>query len=138
MAWFADKERRVELLESHGLPVIFTGARIEDNGFFALYLQADEALLPRGHASRGWELHVSLGYRSDYPEGTAEILRDHINGVWANRYHVLIVEWIGQGGAAMIDAEDPIVQDLLIQVAHVLGYYGNGRHTAPRQLHVSL
>ena len=61
MAWFADKDRRVELLERHGLPVIFTEARIEDNGFFALYLRADEALLPRSHVSRGWELHVSLG-----------------------------------------------------------------------------
>ena len=128
----------MELLEKHGLPVVFTEARIEDSGFLALYMWADEALLPRSHVSRGWELHVSLGFQSDYPEGTAELLVNCINGVWANRYHVLIVEWIGQGGAAMIDAEDPIAQDLLIQVVHVLGHYGNGRHTAPRQLHVSL
>ena len=138
MAWFVDKDRRVELLERHGLPVIFTEARIEDNGFFALYLRADEALLPRSHVSRGWELHVSLGYRSDYPEGTAELLRDHINAVWSDRFHILIVEWIGQGGAAMIHVEDPITQDLVIQVAHVCGHYGNGLHTEPRQLHVSL
>ena len=129
---------RAKLLEKHGLPVIFTEARIEDNGFFALYLQADEALLPRDHASRGWELHVSLGYRSDYPEGTAELFRDHINAVWSERYHVLNVEWVGEGGAAMIHEADPLNQDLLIQAAHVCGYYGNGLHTNPRQLHVSL
>ena len=138
MAWFADAEQRAELLVQHGLPVVFTEARIDASGFFALYLRADESLLPRSHASRGWELHVSLGYRADYPEGGAEFLRDRINGFWATRYHVLLVEWVGHGCAAMIDQEDPLVQDLLIQVAHALGHYGNGRHTAPRQLHVSL
>ena len=138
MAWFADKDRRVELLERHGLPVIFTEARIEDNGFFALYLRADEALLPRSHVSRGFDLHITLGYASDYPEGAAELLRDHINAAWSDRFHVLIVERIGQGGAAMIHAEDPVTQDLLIQVAHACGYYGNGLHIEPRQLHVSL
>ena len=138
MAWFADRDHRVELLERHGLPVIFTEARIEDNGFFALYLRADEALLPRSHVSRGFDLHITIGYASDYPGGAAEVLRDHINAVWADRFHVLIVEWIAQGGAAMIHAQDPINKDPLITWAHRNGHYGNGLHTKPRQLHVSL
>ena len=131
MAWFPDAELRMELLKKHGLPVVFTEARI-DNGFLALYMRVDEAVLPRSNVSRGFELHVSLGYSSDYPEGTAEIFLNYINAVWSNRFHVLAVEWVGHGGAAMIHAEDPLRQDMVVQVTHACGYYG------ARQLHVSL
>ena len=43
MAWFADAEQRAELLVQHGLPVVFTEARIDASGFFALYLRAMRA-----------------------------------------------------------------------------------------------
>ena len=86
MAWVA----------RNGLPIIFTEARVEGNGFFALYLRADEALLPRSDVSRGWELHISLGYESDYPAGAAEVLCEAINAAWAERYHVLDIEWFGR------------------------------------------
>ena len=138
MAWFPDYKERREAIMRHGLPIIFEEVRLTPDGFLALYQRADEALLPRSHVSRGFDLHITLGYASDYPEGAAELLRDHINAAWSDRFHVLIVEWIGQGGAAMIHAEDPVTQDLLIQVAHACGYYGNGLHIEPRQLHVSL
>ena len=138
MAWAPNWEERLAWVARNGLPVVFTEARVEDNGFFALYLRADEALLPRSDVSRGWELHISLGYESDYPEGVAEVLCEAINAAWADRYHVLDIEWFGKGGAAMVRGSDPVSQDLVIQVAHRCGHYGNGVHVKPRQLHVSL
>ena len=130
--WYADAGDRMRWVERNGLPVLFTEARISADGFVALYLEADEAVLPRSNVSRGFELHVSLGYRQDYPDGMAEVLCEHVNAQWSNRYHVLDIEWVGHGGAAMIHAEDPLRQDLVIQVTHACGYYG------ARQLHVSL
>ena len=79
MAWAPNWEERLAWVAQNGLPVVFTEARLEDNGFFALYLRADEALLPRSDVSRGWELRISLGHESDYPEGVAEALREAIN-----------------------------------------------------------
>ena len=138
MAWFPNWQEHREAIMHHGLPIIFEEVRLTPDGFLALYLRADEALLPRSHVSRGFDLHITLGYSSDYPKGVAELVRDHINAVWAGRFHVLDVEWVGKGGAAMIRATDPIVENLLISWAHKVGYYGNGLHTEPRQLHVSL
>ena len=125
-------------MAQNGLPVIFTEARVQDDGFFALYLRADEALLPRNDVSRGWELHISLGYSSDYPAGVAELLCGAINAVWADRYHGLDIEWVGKGSAAMIRGSDPVSQDLVIHWAHSCGHYGNELRVEPRQLHVSL
>ena len=122
----------------NGLPVIFTEVRVQDDGFFALHLRADEALLQRSNVSRGWELHLSLGYSCDYPAGVAEALCGAINAAWADRYHVLDIEWVGKGGAAMVRGSDPVSEDPLIQWAHSCGHYGNGVHVKPRQLHISL
>ena len=138
MAWYPNWQERREAIMHHGLPVIFEEARLSPDGFLALYLRADEALLPRSHVSRGFDLHITLGYASDYPKGVAEMVRDNINAVWANSFHVLDIEWVGEGGAAMIRATDPVAENLLIKWAHKTGYYGNGLHTNPRQLHVSL
>ena len=138
MAWFPNYKERRAWLERNGLPVIIQEARLGPDGFLALYLRADDAVLPRSNVSRGWDLHITLGYASDYPKGVAELVRDHINAVWADRFHVLDIEWVGEGGAAMIRATGPIAENLLISWAHKLGYYGNGVHVRPRQLHVSL
>jgi hypothetical protein len=138
MAWFPNWQERREAIMRHGLPIIFEEVRLSPDGFLALYLRADEALLPRSHVSRGFDLHITLGYASDYPKGVAELVRDQINAAWTGRFHVLDIEWVGEGGAAMIHAEDPVAQDPLITWAHKTGYYGNGLHTKPRQLHVSL
>ena len=125
-------------MAQNSLPVVFTEGRVEDNGFFALYLRADEAILPRSDVSRGWELHIALGYRSDYPTGVAEALCEAINAVWADRFHVLDIEWFGTGGAAMVRGGDPVSQDLGIHVANRCGHYVNGVRVKPRQLLVSL
>ena len=136
--WFPNSLERKEWIKRNGLPIIIEEARISPDGFLALYLHADDAVLPRSNVSRGWDLHITLGYSSDYPKGVAEQVRDHINAVWANCYYVLDIEWVGEGGAAMIRGTDPIAENMLISWAHKVGYYGNGVHVRPRQLHVSL
>ena len=85
------------------------------------YLCVDEALLPRSDVSRGWELHISLGYKSDYPPGVAEVLCEAINVAWVDRYHVLDIEWVGKGGAAMVRGSDPF-KGPLIHAAHSCGH----------------
>ena len=138
MAWAPNWEERLAWVAQNGLPIIFTEARIEDSGFFALYLRADDAALPRSNAHRGWDLHITIGYSSDYPDGVAELLAHAINSMWADRYHVLDIEWVGKGGSAQIRGTDPISTDPLISWAHRVGFYGNGLRVRPRQLHVSL
>ena len=138
MAWFADSHERLAWILRNGLPVIIEEARVQADGFVALYLRADDAVLPRSNVSRGWELHVALGYTSDYPEGTADSFCELISARWAGRFHVLDIEWIGKGGAVMIRAADPIAEDPFVKWLHSHGWYGNGLHTEPRQLHVSL
>ena len=85
MAWFPDYKERRAWLERNGLPVIFEEARVSD-GFVALYLRADAVLL-RSNAHREWDLHITLGYTTDYPVGVAELLCEHINALWAGRFH---------------------------------------------------
>ena len=138
MAWFPNYKERRAWLERNGLPVIIQKARLGPDGFLALYLRADDAVLPRSNVSRGWDLRITLGYSSDYPEGVAELLCEHINAARAGRYYVLDIEWVGEGGAAMIRGSDPIAEDPLIHWLHRNGHYGNGRWVRPRQLHVSL
>ena len=130
--WFADCKERKAWLERHGLPVIIEEARITPDGFVAIYVQAEDTCLPRSNVSRGFPLHVTLGFRGDYVEGVAELLCDFINGHWANKFYVFDIEWVGHGGAAMIRRTDPLYLDPLIVYLHDNGYYG------ARQMHVSL
>ena len=136
-AWFPDWEARKKWVERNGLPVIFQEARVapDVDGFVALWLTADDAVLPRSTATRGFALHISLGYRGDYPRGYAEVMCEFINARWANRFHVLDIEWMGHGGAAMIRSTDPVALDPLIAYLHDNGHYGI---VDTRPLHVSL
>ena len=129
--WYADWWERKEWIERNGRPVIIQEARVQDD-FVAIYLEADEAYLPRSHGSRGFPLHVSLGFLDDYPEGVAAMLCEFVNAQRAQQYYVLDIEWVGHGGAAMIRGMDPFALDPLIKLLHANGYYG------ARQLHVSL
>ena len=138
MAWAPNWEERLAWVARNGLPIIIEEARVQGDGFVALYLRADDAVLLRSNLSRGWDLHITLGYTSDYPEGVPDILCEHINAVWAGRFHVLDVEWIGKGGTAQIRGSDPIAEGPLIQWLRRNGHYGNGKWVRPRQLHVSL
>ena len=138
MAWFADSDHRLAWVGKNGLPITSVEARVQEDGFVAIFLTADEAVVPQSNACRGWEPHIALGYRSDYPEGAAELVCDHINAAWSGRFHIVDVEWIGKGGSAQIRGGDPLAEDPLIRWMHRHGHYGNGRFVWPRQLHISL
>ena len=51
---------------------------------------------------------------------------------WANRHVVLRVQWVGSGGAAMLDPTDALASDPDLIALHSAGYYRD------RQIHISL
>ena len=139
MSWYSDYHIRRERLERDGLLVLVRGARIDpDTGFVAVYLEANEGDLLRSNADRDFDLHVTLGYASDYCAGIAEDAIDRINQRWRGRLVRLRVAWVGGGGSLQLAADDPFVCDPDIWWLQKKGYYGNGVKCLPRQLHVSL
>ena len=72
---------------SNGLPVIISGLELLDNGFLSISLDVEEVYLPRSHADRGFDLHVSIGYIQDYDNPTTALkaaLRLHNR--WSGRW----------------------------------------------------
>ena len=65
--WYPDWQRRVDRLKAAGLPVVVQGLQVAPNGFLALQLQADDAVLPRSNRDRGFPLHISIGMLHHYP-----------------------------------------------------------------------
>ena len=71
--WFPEWRYRIKMLYVGGLDGDILEARVDaETGFVALCLDAWETILPRSHAERGFPLHVTLGFASDYGEGVAE------------------------------------------------------------------
>ena len=123
--WWQLSQRIVHL----GLPVQVLGvARLDD--LVALRLDADEALLPRTHAQRGFPLHISLLFQEELRGEQAEQLR-RLHARWAGRNVLLPVEWVGSGGAAML-LPCHLAADRDLVALHAAGWYGD------RQIHVSL
>ena len=139
MAWYSDYHTRREGLERDGLLVLVRGARIDpDTGFVALYLEANECDLLRSNVDRGFDLHVTLGYTSDYTHGVAHDAVDRINLRWRGRLVRLRVGWVGGGGSIQLSDDDPFACDPDIWWLQKKGHYGNGVNCLPRGLHVSL
>ena len=134
---YEDWQDRQDAILERGLPVRIRGAEIHDQ-FFAVFLEAEESALIRSHVERAFDLHVTLGYVTDWFPGTAEECAMRINERWRGRTIVLQIEWMGGGGAAFLHQEDPLARDGDIAWLHSRGYYGSGVHIDPRQLHVSL
>ena len=131
--WHDNWEERKEGLEKFGLPVIILGVELTSTGFLSLLVQADEAYLLRSHRDRGFELHMSLGYVTDY-EDKAEALQaaGRLHHRWAGQWVLLNIEWVGSGGAAFLHQYDMISDDPDFQYLHQRGCYRD------RQPHVSL
>ena len=139
MTWYSDYDVRKDRLLRDGLPVLVRGARIDAvSGFMAIYLEADEFNLLRSNADREFDLHISLGFVSDYAAGTAEHCVNTINERWRGRLVRLKVSWIGGGGSIQLACDDPLACDDYIGWVHRRGWYGNGVNCRPRDLHVSL
>ena len=136
MAWFPDYEDRLQWIANNGLPVIFTEARCDPSGFTALYCQIDDDVLPWSNECRGFELHITLGFWSDFKKYLTyeqlEVLRGEVNARWSGVHQVLWIEWTGRGASAQIHPEDAVQLDDIITALHNIGGHQD------RQLHVSL
>ena len=139
MTWYSDYQARHDRLLADGLLVLVRGARIDAvSGFMAIYLEADESNLLRSNADRGFDLHLSLGFVSDYALGIAEQCINTINDRWRGRLVRLKVSWIGRGGSIQLARDDPLAGDDYIRWLHSRGWYGNGVNCRPRQPNISL
>ena len=118
-----------------GLPVAIVGVELlppwQGHRLLAVVLSIDERHLPRSHAARGFDLHLSLAFEEELaPELIQAAACLHAR--WAGRPALLRVAWLGSGGAAMLAEDDPLVGDSDVRLLHGAGYY------AGRDLHMSL
>ena len=139
MTWYADYYARRDRLVRDALLVLVRGARIDnETGIVAVHFDANESDLLRGHVDRGFGLHLTLGYATDYGAGVAADAADRINQRWAGRMIRLGIAWVGGGGSAQLSFDDLLASDPDVRWLHSRGWYGNGMNCPPRQLHVSL
>jgi len=111
--------------------VVVQGLQVAPNGFLALQLQADHAVLPRSNRDRGFPLHVTIGMLNDYPPEAINIAR-RFAARWQGRPYVLPIQRVGAGGASMVRRSDPLVSDPDFLLLHRNSWYRG------RQPHVSL
>ena len=139
MTWYGDYWARRDRLVADGLLVLVHGARVDPiTGFVAIYLDANEGDLLRSNADRGFELHMTLGYATDYYDGIALEAVERINHRWRGRPVRLRVAWVGGGGSIQLAHNDLISNDEDVRWLHSRGQYGNGLRVRARGLHVSL
>ena len=130
MARLPDWASRAAVIADHGLPANIVGvAWYED--LLVLELTAPEAILPRSHLARGFDLHISLLFRDEYQGELHEHARS-LHARWAGRSVLLRVQRLGSGGATMLHPADPLASDEDLRALHRAGYYGD------RGFHVSL
>jgi hypothetical protein len=133
--WRADYWQWVDTVRRHGLPARIVGVELlpewDGDRLLAIVLDVSEAALPLSNAARGFCLHVSLAFLSEMSDAmwTAAACVQHR---YAGQCINLQIEWIGRGGAAMIDEGDVLASDADVVFVHSRGFY------AERQLHVSL
>ena len=139
MAWYSDYNVRKERLLREGLLVLIRGAVLDPHtGFLGLYFEANESDLLRSNVDREFALHLTIGFASDYADGVAADAADRLNRRWRGRLVRLRVAWVGGGGSIQLDHNDPIASDEDVRWLHQRGWYGNGLHVRPRDLHISL
>ena len=125
---FADWQDRRDAMLANGLPVRIRGAEIHGD-FFAVFVEASEEVLIRSHVERSFELHMTVGYVTDWWPGTAAECAVRINDRWRDRDVVLKISWMGSGGAAYLHEDEPLSQDADIAWLYKRGhYYERGMH----------
>ena len=133
--WRADYAAWEAAIIAIGLPATVRGVELlppwNGDRLLAITMDINENFLPRTHDARGFELHLTLLFESELTVTlVAAALRVHQR--WAGRQVLLRVGWVGSGGAAFLDAADPLAADTDVCRLHSAGYY------ADRGLHVSL
>ena len=134
MSWHTGFEAYQFFMQGRRLPIKIIGPQIRGD-FIAFYIEVDNSWLPRPNATRGWELHVSLGFLSEYrtrgvTDDTVMELITTLNGRWSGKHHMLTVEWVGNGAALMIHRDDALALDPIVDYLSAHGGYD-------RQLHIS-
>ena len=120
-----------QLIVRWGLPVQVIGvARLDD--LIVLELDANEGILPRTHAQRGFPLHISLLFQEELRDDEQVERLRRLHARWAGRHVLLSVEWVGGGGAAMLLRTGRLAADPDLLALHGAGWYSD------RQVHVSL
>ena len=133
--WNRDWEEQVNAIIRYGLPVFVRGVELlpSHDGYrlIVISLDACETLLPRSHAQRGFDLHISLLFEEEVSGALEEALR-RLQLRWAQRHHVLDIAWVGSGGAAFLRDSDTLAADPDLRRLRAAGWY------ADRETHVSL
>ena len=138
--WHVDWQRRLDAIVQHGLPAKVKVVSIAEGryGFIGVELDVDELILPRSHAMRNFDLHLTLGFKSDYGEGIAEDAVARLNDRWRGEWLMIRVSRYTSGGTVELAADDLLYLDDDIDWLHSRGWYGNGLRANPRPLHISL
>ena len=133
--WRADYGAWKAAVLRNGLPALVVGVELlppwDGHRILVIALDIDETLLPRRHSERGFCLHISLAFDEELTEELA-LAAIRVHQRWAGRPVRLQIEWVGSGGAAFLNAADPLAADADVQRLHHAGWYTD------RQLHVSL
>jgi hypothetical protein len=135
--WPSGWEARCDAIAHHGVPALIKRASIVDD-FVSVELEIDDAVLPRPASMRPFDLHLTLGYASDYHIEIVTEAVKRINERWAGQWLPLRIKRWTSGGTIELAWDDMLAQDEDVWWLHSRGYYGNGRHTRVRQLHISL
>ena len=129
--WYPDWQERRDAILERGLPARILGAELEGE-FLSVHLNIEEVYLIRPHNVRGFQLHITIGYKTDWADGFAESGADNINGRWRGREVVLKISWFGSGGTAFLAEDDDLAMDYDLAWLYARGWYSD------RGLHVSL
>ena len=110
-------------METRGMLLTIREASVEEGtGFIAIWVEAEEAILPRPHLARGFNLHRSIGKLHNY--FTQDIVYDalgRINARWAGRSLRLRINRMG--GTAELHPNDPLAADEDLVWLHDRGCY---------------
>ena len=102
----------------------------EGQRLLALVLtDVDEAMLPRSHAERGFQLHVSLCFEEEVQDW-AEVAR--LAERWRDQEHHFWFWRMGRGGGSELAYADAFVADPIAANLHSRGTYSD------RPFHLSL
>ena len=137
--WYNDWEARGQALIENGLPCNIVGVEFMPGDvdprlgrLLAIMLEASEDHLLRPHVTRGFPLHISLGFE-------ARLKKEHIDAwqrldTWLRgSHHVFYVHRITSGGTAELSYHDLVVRSAEFAILKETGDY-----MSTRPAHVSM
>ena len=132
--WHSDWKARLEAIVRHGLPVKILDVDLAADryGFISMHLETSEDILPRTQKMRGFPLHLSIAFRSDFRDGIAEEAVQRLRARWAGEWTILRIRRYTSGSTVELAADELIAMDDDVAWLHSRGYYRK------RPMHVSL